>query len=78
MKYVNSKVWLRTGSGGVVGWNVLDLNAKIDEFNSFSWAPEADFFQWLSWAEDDGNDYQGFSMLWNSQLMKDVHPIRKV
>lgn len=77
MKYCDTKVWLRTGSGGVVGWNVLDLNAKIDEFNSFSWAPEADFFQWLSRAEDDGNDYQGFSMLWNSQLMKDVHPIRK-
>ena len=76
MKYVDSKVWLRTGSG-VVGWNLIEINAKIDEFNSFPWAPEADFFQWLSWAEDDGNDYQSFSVLWGSQLMCDVHPIRK-
>ena len=39
--------------------------------------PEADFFQWLSFDVDDGNDYQGFSVYWHSKLMKDVHPIRK-
>lgn len=76
MKYCDSKVWLRTGSG-VVGWDVSELNSKIDKFNSFSWAPETDFFQWLSWSENDGNDYQGFSMLWNSKLMADVHYIRR-
>lgn len=75
-RYVDSKVWLRV-PGGVVGWELIELNAKIDEFNSFSWAPEADFFDWLSWAEDDGNDYQGFSVLWNSKLDSEVHIIRK-
>lgn len=74
MKYRDSKVWLRTGSG-VVGWDVDELNKRIDEFNSFSWASEADFFQWLSWVEDDGNDYQGFSLLWKSALMSKVHTI---
>ena len=75
MKYKDSKVWLRTSSG-VVGWDVSDINRRIDEFNSFSWAQEADFFQWLSWEEDDGNDYQGFSAVWSSKLMADVHQIK--
>ena len=35
-KYVDSKVWL-TVTGGVVGWDVSDLNARIDEFNSLPW-----------------------------------------
>lgn len=76
VKYKDSKVWLRTSSG-VVGWDLQDLNARIDEFNLFPWASEADFFDWLSWVEDDDNDYQGFSVLWYSILMKDVHRIRK-
>lgn len=76
MKYKDTKVWLRTPSY-VVGWDIEPLNKRIDEFNSFSWATEADFFQWLSWVEDDGNDYQGFSVLWNSILMVKVHLIRK-
>lgn len=76
MKYKDSKVWLRTASG-VAGWDVEPLNKRIDEFNSYSWATEADFFQWLSWVEVDGNDYQGFSVLWNSKLMVQVHQIRK-
>lgn len=76
MKYKDSKVWLRTSSG-VVGWDVSELNQKIDEFNSFTWAPEADFFQWLSWDVDDGNDYQGFSALWDSVQMSKVHLIRR-
>lgn len=74
-KYVDSKVWL-TVPGGVVGWDLLDINAKIDEFNSLG--IEADFFDYLTWAEDDGNIYQGFSVLWNSKLMADVHTIRKI
>lgn len=75
-KYVDSKVWLSV-TGGVVGWDLIELNAKIDEYNSFSWAPEADFFDWLSWAEDDGNDYHGFSVLWRSKLDSEVHTIRR-
>lgn len=75
MLYKDSKVWLQTTSG-VVGWDVDELNQRIDQFNSFPWAHEADFFQWLSWEEDDDNDYQGFSVLWNSKLMERVHPIR--
>lgn len=75
MMYKDSKVWLRTTSG-VAGWDVEPLNKRIDEFNSYSWASEADFFQWLSWVEDDGNDYHGFSVLWNSKLMARVHSIR--
>jgi len=77
MKYCDTKVWLRTGSG-VVGWDVTDLNCKIDEYNSFPWADEADFFDWLSWDVNDGYDYQGFSVLWNSKLMRHVHPIRGI
>lgn len=77
MKYVDSKVWLRTSSG-VIGWSVEDLNKRIDEFNAFSWAHETDFFQWLSWVEDDGNDYQGFSVIWSSKLLLHVHPIKGV
>ncbi len=76
-KYVDTKVWLRTDDGKVVGWDLLDLNGKIDEFNSFPWAPEADFFDWLSWAEDDGYHYEGYSAIWSSKLMRDVHPIRR-
>lgn len=76
MKYVDRKVWLRDGAGNVHGWDLEEINRKIDEFNSFPWAPEADFFQWLSYDVDDGNDYQGFSVSWTSKLMKDVHPIR--
>ena len=75
MKYKDSKVWLRTSSG-VVGWDIDALNSRIDEFNSFPWAPDADFFDWLSWIEEDGNDYQGFSVLWYSVLMTSVHLIR--
>ena len=75
-KYVDSKVWLRV-TGGVVGWEIEDLNSKIDEFNSYPWAPEVDFFDWLLWKEDDGNDYQGFSGLWYSKLLTQVHHIRK-
>lgn len=74
--YVDSKVWLRV-SGGVVGWDISDLNSRIDEFNSFPWAKEADFFQWLSWIEDDGHDYQGFDVLWHSKLLSDIHRIRR-
>ena len=77
MKLVDSKVWLRDGAGMIHGWDLEDLNRMIDKFNSFPWAPEADFFQWLSWEVNDGNDYQGFSVYWHSKLMKDVHPIRK-
>ena len=74
-KYVDSKVWLVV-TGGVVGWDLSDLNRRIDQFNSFPWASEADFFQWLSWEEDDGYDYQGFSVLWHSKLMAYVHRIK--
>ena len=77
MIYKDTKVWLCNGSGYVIGWDLEDINRKIDEFNSFPWAPEADFFQWLSWEVNDGNDYQGFAVYWSSKLMKDVHPIRK-
>ena len=29
MKYVDSKVWLRVTGGGVVGWELLDINGKL-------------------------------------------------
>lgn len=33
MKYVDSKVWL-TVPGGVEGWDVDELNRRIDQWNS--------------------------------------------
>lgn len=75
-KYVDSKVWLKI-PGGVVGWELSDLNRKIDKFNAFPWASEVDFFDWLSWEMNDGNDYQGFSLIWNSKLLAKVHFIRR-
>ena len=69
-KYVDQYVWLRV-PGGVRGWTLDAINAKIDEFNSFPWHNEADFWDWLSWEEDE--EYRGFDCLWRSKLDSKVH-----
>lgn len=76
MKYVDSKVWLKV-PGGVEGWNLEDLNARIDEWNSLAFKfirTISTFFEWLSYEE--GRTIYGFSALWNSTLDSDVHHIK--
>ena len=75
-KYVNTRVWLAV-PGGVEGWTLEDLNARIDEWNS----PEyklirslGTFFQWLSFEE--GRTIYGFSF-WRSRLDSSVHHIKE-
>ena len=72
--HVNQYVWL-CSSSGVVGWTLDDINSRIDEFNSFPWHTEADFWDWLSWEEDE--EYRGFSVLWRSKLDSKVHRIKR-
>ena len=73
--HVDSKVWLVV-PGGVEGWDIEDLNARIDEWNS----PEfksirslGTFFQWLSYAEC--RTIYGFSSV-RSKLDSKVHIIK--
>lgn len=76
MKHVDSKVWL-TVPGGVEGWDVDELNSRIDEWNSPDNAVVrslGDFFGWLSYME--GRDIYGFSALWHSKLMSNLHRIK--
>lgn len=76
-KYVDSKVWLRSW-GCVIGWDLDDVNAYIDKWNSSSFAvirQISDFWAWLSWETD--TPLYGFSALWNSKLDLKVHTIRR-
>jgi hypothetical protein len=77
MKYVDSKVWLKV-PGGVEGWDVDELNSRIDEWNSPSNSlvrSLGDFFQWLSYVEE--RPIYGFSVLWHSKQLSNLHRIKE-
>ena len=75
-KYVDTKIWIST-FGGVIGFDLEEINQRIDEYNSDSWLRNnVDFWDWLS---DHYETYlMGFSYLWKSKLMSKVHRIRGI
>ena len=74
--HCKSYVWLLRGGRGVIGFDLEELNSKIDEYNRHPY-PWMDFWDWLSFEYDDV--ITGFDALWNhgNPLMSDVHTIRK-
>ena len=71
-KYVDQYVWLSV-PGGVEGWDLDELNSKIDFYNRnglFRFG--LNFFEWLSL--DTNETYNGFSW-WRSKLDSKVHRI---
>lgn len=74
-KYVDSKIWLRV-PGGVEGWDLDELNARIDEFNRIpsGFRSSVSFWDWLSYHE--GRDLYGLSGLWWSKLTSQLHIIK--
>lgn len=73
-KYVDTLIWLRS-TGCVTGVPLEWINEKIDQFNSSAYLRNnADFWEWLSWEE--GEEFKGFSSLWHSKLMSQVHTIK--
>lgn len=77
MRYVDSKVWLAV-PGGVEGWDIDELNSRIDEWNSPAnkgVRSLGDFFGWLSYVE--GRYIYGFDAIWHSKLLAKVHMIKE-
>lgn len=75
MKYVDSRVWLKV-PGGVEGWDVDELNKRIDQWNSPNNAMVrslGNFFDWLSYEE--GRYIYGFDFLWHSKQLSKLHRI---
>lgn len=70
----NEIVYLRT-TGGVIGYNLEYLNAKIDEYNRTPYLVNMNcFWDWLSWCE--GEDLHGIDGLWNKSTGR-IHTIKR-